>query len=318
MRPIPRTAARLSQAYSAAVTPLVIAIKTNAAAMTVETLISRTALSFLGKSPRQIYVHRSPNRLLEKEIMKRSTALLYWLLVALFILAFGKSMVASPPEQRQPTSLTADQALDKLRTGNIRFAEGKPAHPHEQADWRKSLRDGQHPFAVVLGCADSRVPPELIFDQGFGDLFVIRVAGNIVDTDVIASVEYAIDHLETPLMVVMGHTHCGAVSATVDLLSECDGEPAEVVSLLYRIEPAVMGVDCDLPRDERIAASIEKNVSMSVRRLTRVPDLRKRIKSGSVRVVGAVYDMETGDVRFLDGAAVAGLSASRKSPTPPK
>ncbi|MEM6981080.1 MAG: carbonic anhydrase [Planctomycetota bacterium] len=224
-----------------------------------------------------------------------------------------KATVRSAPEQT-PTTLSARQAIEKLRDGNTRFMHGKPLHPHEKADWRSLLEDGQHPFAVVLGCADSRVPPELIFDQGFGDLFVIRVAGNVVDTDVIASVEYAIDHLETPLLVVMGHTHCGAVSATVDLLSDTKGEAAEVVSLLYRIEPAVMQLDPALPREAKIEAAIRKNVELAVRRLSRVPDLRRQVLADSIKITGAVYDMHTGQVQFIDDVSngADGSSTNRK------
>jgi carbonic anhydrase len=206
--------------------------------------------------------------------------------------------VAKEPQSsiRQPTF---DQALSKLREGNERFHQGKSKHPHGGANWRHQLEEGQHPFAVVLGCADSRVPPELIFDQGFGDLFVIRVAGNVVDVDVTASVEYAIDHLGTPLVVVLGHSDCGAVTAALDHLSESPEEPEEIVSLLYRIEPALLGLSSKGNRDEQIAEAVRRNVDMAVRRLSRVPDLMRNMKKGNVRIVGAVYDMHTGKVVFL-------------------
>ncbi|MEN1678709.1 MAG: carbonic anhydrase [Planctomycetota bacterium] len=209
--------------------------------------------------------------------------------------------LADPPRP-ESGPVTADAALKALKDGNARFASGKPTHPHENAGWRHQLEAGQHPFAVVIGCSDSRVPPELLFDQGFGDLFVIRVAGNVVDTDVVASVEYAIDHLDTQLIVVMGHTCCGAVTATIDHLSNPDGEPAEVVSLLYQIEPATMGLDRNLPRKDFVAKAIEQNVQLAVRRLSRVPDLRRSLKSGAVKLVGAVYDMHTGKVNFVGDA----------------
>lgn len=200
-------------------------------------------------------------------------------------------------------------ALKRLKDGNERFVSGKPRHPHETTAWRHLLESGQHPFAVVLGCSDSRVPPELIFDQGFGDLFVVRVAGNVVDTDVTASVEYAIDHLDTQLIVVMGHSHCGAVTATLDHLTNIDDEPAEVVSLLYRIEPAILGIDPALPRDQRIDCAVKKNVELAVRRLSRVPDLRRSIDAGKIKIVGAVYDMHSGKIDFQDEPA-----PSRRTP----
>ena len=202
--------------------------------------------------------------------------------------------------KQKDVAIDAVQALKRLREGNSRFVAGKPQHPHETFDWRRKLEDGQLPFAVVLGCSDSRVPPELVFDQGFGDLFVIRVAGNIVDTAIVASIEYAVDHLDTQLIVVMGHSHCGAVSATVDHLTDVGGEPAEVVALMYRIEPAVVEISPDMPREERIDRAVTQNVKLAVRRLSRVPDLRRSIKAAKTKIVGAVYDMHTGKVRFLE------------------
>lgn len=210
----------------------------------------------------------------------------------------GKSNVAG--KRQASRDVDALEGLKQLKEGNQRFVSGKPRHPHENTAWRHLLEAGQHPFAVVLGCSDSRVPPELIFDQGFGDLFVVRVAGNVVDTDVTASVEYAIDHLDTQLIVVLGHSHCGAVTATLDHLTSIDDEPAEVVSLLYRIEPAIVGIDAKLPRQERIDCAVKKNVELAVRRLSRVPDLRRSIDAGKIKIVGAVYDMHTGKIDFQD------------------
>jgi carbonic anhydrase len=215
------------------------------------------------------------------------------------LLTCAFALHSSEPKNHDTKSIVgADEAVKRLKEGNVRFATGKPRHPHEAPDWRQSLEEGQHPFAVVLGCSDSRVPPELVFDQGLGDLFVIRVAGNVVDTDVTASIEYAIDHLNTKLIVVMGHTSCGAVTATVDHLSNPDGEPAEVVDLLYRIEPAIVGIDTNQSRKKQIQQAVHQNVEQSVRRLSRVPDLRKSLKGGSVKIVGAIYDMHTGKVNL--------------------
>lgn len=199
------------------------------------------------------------------------------------------------PDLEGPT-----QALSRLLEGNARFAEGKPTHPHETPAHRLTLEDEQHPFAVIIGCSDSRVPPELLFDQGFGDLFVVRVAGNVIDTTVTASVEYAIDHLDTSLIVVLGHTGCGAVTATLDHLTSAEGEPAEVVSLLYRIEPAFSQTTAELPREQRIDQAIAQNVRRSVRRLSRVPDLQRALRNERVEIVGAVYDMHTGRVELLE------------------
>lgn len=219
------------------------------------------------------------------------------------MLLYGSLASAAPVDQTRKTgneSVSVNEALQRLRDGNARFVAGKPKHPHETSDWRHQLEKEQHPFAVVLGCSDSRVPPELLFDQGFGDLFVVRVAGNVVDTDVTASVEYAIDHLDTQLIVVMGHTNCGAITATLDHLTNAEGEPAEVVSLLYRIEPSTIGIPNDLPRSERINIAVKRNVQLAVRRLARVPDLRRSISSGKIKIVGAVYDMHTGKINIFE------------------
>ncbi|WP_019508719.1 carbonic anhydrase [Pleurocapsa sp. PCC 7319] len=201
---------------------------------------------------------------------------------------------------QKKNAIDAIEALKQLQAGNARFVADRPRHPHAKTDWRQALEKGQHPFAVVLGCSDSRVPPELIFDQGFGDLFIVRVAGNVVDVDVTASVEYAIDHLDTQLVIVMGHSNCGAVTATLDHLSNDEGEPAEVVSLLYRIEPAIVGIPKNLSRQKQIAHAVKRNVELAVRRLSHVPDLRRRVTTGKIKIVGGVYDMHTGKVNFID------------------
>lgn len=242
-------------------------------------------------------------------MFKTTSVILLALNLALIVIACGTSAcgddtstAANPTASNQAKvheSVSADEALARIQAGNARFVAGKSVHPHETADWRRSLENDQHPFAVVLGCADSRVPPELILDQGLGDLFVVRVAGNVVDTDVIASVEYAIDHLGTELILVMGHSHCGAVTATLDYLADVETEPAEVVSLLYRIEPAFSGIPDDLPRQQQIDLAVKRNVSIAVRRLSRVPDLHRRMNSGKVKIVGGVYDMHTGKLGIV-------------------
>ena len=207
-----------------------------------------------------------------------------------------------PSHAKKPadkTTVTAEEALKRLTEGNQRFVTGKLRHPHQSRDWRSALEAGQDPFAVILGCADSRVPPELLFDQGFGDLFVIRVAGNVVDTDVAGTVEYAIDHLDSHLIVVMGHTFCGAVTAALDQSDTSMKEPDEIVSLLYRIEPAFEGLPDDLPREKRLNLAVRQNVQLGVRRLSQVPDLMKSLKSGKVVIVGAVYNLHTGKIEFV-------------------
>lgn len=179
---------------------------------------------------------------------------------------------------------------------------GRPRHPHEHASFRHRLVGEQKPFATILGCSDSRVPPELLFDEGLGDLFVIRVAGNIVGTDVAASIEYAVDHLKTPLLVVLGHENCGAVTAALHhfhgKMAE-NAEPPEIMSLLGHIEPGLHHDDPSRPFSEQLHLAVEDNVRHSVKDLLAVQDIRTAVASGRVAVVGAVYDLASGQVRFL-------------------
>jgi carbonic anhydrase len=150
---------------------------------------------------------------------------------------------------------------------------------------------------VVLGCADSRVPPELIFDHGLGDLFVIRVAGNVVAEDEAGSIEYGLAHLHVPLVLVLGHESCGAVTAA---LSVHDGEPAELLDLLRRVREGIAGVPPDLPMDERIGLGVEANVRHSVAQLRKIADRVQAEAEEETLIVGAVYELDSGHVRVLE------------------
>ena len=188
----------------------------------------------------------------------------------------------SQKKQPQPSSSTdrskllppkdGDEAMTRLLAGNERFVSGKLNHPHTAADWRKRLVGGQNPFVTIIGCADSRVPPELLFDQGFGDLFVIRVAGNVIDTEVAGSVEYGVDHLATKLVVVMGHEGCGAVTAALQKREDLRKEPNEIQALVGKIKPAIKNFDSSVPFEKRLQASVEDNVRNSVKLLKAIPD----------------------------------------------
>ncbi|MEM9645154.1 MAG: carbonic anhydrase [Planctomycetota bacterium] len=202
-----------------------------------------------------------------------------------------------PPAETEP--LSCEEALLRLKQGNGRFVRGELRHPHLGSDWRKRLADGQKPFATILGCSDSRVPPELLFDQGFGDLFVIRVAGNVIDTDVTGSIEYGVDHLKTSLVVVMGHEGCGAVTAALQADEDLRDEPNEIRSLVQKIKPATKTVSDDLPFVDRLKASVEANVRESVRRLQSVPDLAAAERKEVTKIIGCVYDIQSGRVRTL-------------------
>jgi carbonic anhydrase len=195
------------------------------------------------------------------------------------------------------------EALAILMEGNQRFVDGKSIHPHESADYRASLAREQHPFATVLTCSDSRVTPVLIFDQGIGDLFVIRVAGNVIDEDVAGSIEYAVDHLGAKLLVILGHENCGAVTAAYHSFVAKDlkkREPHEIESLLMHIQPALRNIDRSQSESEQIAAAVEANVREAIQELLRLPDVQQAQDKGLVKIVGAIYSVRTGAVRLLD------------------
>lgn len=210
------------------------------------------------------------------------------------------SVLAEESQLPQPHGdLKADQAIARLEQGNRRCIEGKSVHAHDLAKWRERFLIKQKPFATVLGCSDSRVPPELLFDQGFGDLFVIRVAGNIVDSDVIGSIQYAVEHLDNKLIVVLGHQNCGAVTAALAPPVEMKNEPPELNKLLNRIRPAVESVDRTKNRKSLIAAAVEANVRASVKQLRQVPSIATAIEKHNVAIVGAVHYIDSGETRFL-------------------
>jgi carbonic anhydrase len=208
-------------------------------------------------------------------------------------------LAAVEPDTPEEFPKDGDAALERLKEGNRRFAEGKTRHAHEGADWRKHLVGGQKPFATVLGCSDSRVPPELVFDQGFGDLFVVRVAGNVIADDVVGSITYAALHLNTPLFVIMGHAGCGAVSAAVDAKLKKAKEPERIEALLKLIDPGLKELDLKLAYPALLDAAVEANVGWSLRQLTDTSNARLAIERHRCKFVGAVYELQTGKVRLL-------------------
>lgn len=192
-----------------------------------------------------------------------------------------------------------DEALRSLKEGNERFTAGKPEHPHQDAVRRAQVARGQDPFATVITCSDSRVPVEMLFDRGLGDIFVIRVAGNVCDTDEVGSIEYGVDHLGTPLLVVLGHSSCGAVTAVVEE-AEVHGS---ILPLVDNIQPAVDRIKAHHPElkgAERIAACVKANVWQSIEDLlARSPAASGLVKAGRLRIEGAVYGLESGQVEWL-------------------
>jgi carbonic anhydrase len=206
--------------------------------------------------------------------------------------------------------LSAREALARLREGNRRFVANLSAAPTDQAR-RNELVSGQEPFAIILGCSDSRVPAELVFDQGFGDLFVIRVAGNIVAPSQIGSVEFAAARFHTRLVVVLGHSQCGAITATLEeLLGKATTESKNLRSIVDRVRPAVEDLLAG-PHGEEPEALLREavlaNVRASVQLLRHGSELLERlIETDGLLVVGAKYSLATGVVDFFDGVPDVG------------
>lgn len=202
--------------------------------------------------------------------------------------------------------ITALEALERLREGNRRFADGVRSIDTFMSQIRRSeFVAGQAPFAVILGCSDSRVPVEIVFDQGLGDLFVIRVAGNIVAPSQIGSIEFAAERFGTRLVVVLGHTRCGAVQATLEALQQPDGRRSRNMgSIVDRIRPSVeslLATERGQDEDALISSAVRANVRVSTRSLRHGSELLERlIQSEGLLVVGAEYSLETGFVDFFD------------------
>jgi carbonic anhydrase len=196
--------------------------------------------------------------------------------------------------------LTADQALARLAQGNARFVAGEARFPTVKKEVLAALAKGQQPYATILGCSDSRVPPELIFDAGFGELFIVRLAGNVLSPEVAGTLQYAGRHLRTPLFVVLGHEGCGAVAAA--LAAKLDGarEHSRIQALLENILPGLDSVDPTLAQVARLQAAVEANVRWTVRQIRATPEAQERETEGVMKLVGAVFEISTGCVRFLD------------------
>lgn len=192
------------------------------------------------------------------------------------------------------SKIGADEALELLMNGNLRFATGEMEHPNASPEHRKELLAGQDPFAVVVACSDSRVPVELIFDKGIGDIFVIRIAGNIIDDTEMGSIEYAVAHLDVKLVMVMGHSCCGAVNATVAGGDACGC----IGKLTEHIQPSVDAARCC---DGDVAENaIKGNVERMVTKLREAePIMAEAVREKGLKVVGSVYDLESGKVEII-------------------
>jgi len=214
---------------------------------------------------------------------------------------WGVSRVAAAP-----SGVTPDVAMARLAAGNARFVAGQAKHPRADPARRAVVARGQHPFASILACADSRVAPETIFDQGLGDLFVARVAGNVVDDPILASLEYSVIHLGSNLIMVLGHGRCGAVEATAEALagrgSDKDKD-TKIGALAALIAPAVKAVPASAP--DKLDAAISLNAANSAAAiLAQSPPLRARVLAKSLRIVAARYDLDSGKVTPVRTRAV--------------
>jgi carbonic anhydrase len=197
-------------------------------------------------------------------------------------------------------TLSADEALLRLKAGNERFLAGTARFPTVQKEILADLAKGQHPYATILSCSDSRVPPELIFDAGFGELFIIRVAGNVVSPEIAGSLQYAGRHLRTPLFVVLGHTGCGAIGAAIDTKLHGTRQHSRIQLLVDSILPGLADLDPQLASEAMLAQGVEANVRWSMRQILETPEVKKRQAEGVMKLVGAIYEIETGRVRFLE------------------
>ena len=250
------------------------------------------------------------------------TQLVSCFIVASWFIANQLARAADPAPPDRPMIPPAE-AISRLKEGNGRFIAGNPQHPHESSDERAyiaknsyenagtislgmtaeqaakrrvELAKSQHPFAIILSCSDSRVPPELVFDEGLGDLFVVRVAGNVLNDEGLGSIEYAVDILGARLIVVLGHQSCGAVDAAMKTVAAKGKAPGHIQSLVTAIKPVVDSTPKgDL--DTMIKANV-KHVVDALRSST--PILKARVDSGDVQVVGGYYTLDTGAVTFLE------------------
>jgi len=199
---------------------------------------------------------------------------------------------------------TSQQALQRLKDGNARYIAGESSTDSVRNVTQKpELVVKQQPFAIILGCSDSRVPAELVFDQGLGDLFVIRVAGNIVATSQVGSIEYCVEQFDTQLVVVMGHSNCGAIHATINSIqSSTTGGSKNIQAIVNRIRPSVEPL-CkqEMPPDNLMQEAVRANVRAGVRQLpSDSPILKRRVSNSQLNIVGAEYNLSTGRVDFFD------------------
>ena len=202
-------------------------------------------------------------------------------------------------DDSQSAVCSADEALHRLIAGNQRFLAGQAHFPTVCKETLADLARGQRPYATILGCSDSRVPPELIFDANFGELFIVRVAGNVVSPEVMGSLQYAGAHLHTPLFLVLGHEGCGAVKAALESKLYDVQHRSRIQLLVDNILPGLPDLS-DTANEEQLAGAVEANVRWSMRQLAESPEGGRAMEEDRAKLVGGVYEIASGRVRFLD------------------
>ena len=194
---------------------------------------------------------------------------------------------------QEATSVSASEAMRLILDGNQRFIAGKLEHPNQEPARRDLIAKGQHPFASILTCSDSRTAPEILFDRGIGDIFVVRVAGNVADKVVIESLDYSVEHLGVRFVMVLGHRRCGAVTAAV----KGHDEPGDIGPMLTELRPAVKASK-GMPGDP-VENAVRVNVQLVVAKLMHSPELAPMVHSGKLTVIGGIYDLDSGKIDLL-------------------
>ena len=207
--------------------------------------------------------------------------------------------MATDSLQRQRPTISADEAMQRLIEGNNRFQQGSARFPTVCKETLADLARGQQPYATILGCSDSRVPPELIFDADFGELFIIPVAGNVISPEILGSMQYAGAQLNTPLFVVLGHEGCGAVQAAVDSKLDDIEHGSRIQILVNNILPGLPEFDPQASPQEQLARAVEANVRWSMHQFLETPEGSRAVREERAKLVGAVYEIASGRVRFL-------------------
>jgi carbonic anhydrase len=226
-----------------------------------------------------------------------------WLLAGASAITFAAlaphdAMAAEPIAGHAPNSIPPQEALDRIMQGNARYTANSPSNKDFSAG-RVARVEAQYPIAAIVSCADSRVAPELAFDQGPGDLFVVRVAGNFVNDDMLASLEYGVEFLGVPLIMVLGHTNCGAIAATVKVIQKGTLLPGHLPDLVRSLKPAVR-LAGSAHDDDLLARATIENVKLNTSRLmVSKPLIGQYVRRGKVKVVGGIYDLATGKVGLL-------------------